>query len=228
MEIHALAARGWTKAAIARHTGRDRKTVSKYLARPGGERRERAPSCLEPFRGYLEARFADDPHVDATVLFRELVDAGFDRSYPTLVRELRRLGLRPVCLVCQHRRGRAPTVEIEHPAGEEIQWDWLELPVTPKQQERPDERPGHALSAGPRAPAHPRAARRRRPARAGPGSRPIGTGPATRVPTRDAHRRGCRARGAPARRPAAVRRSSPPAKRSSSSTSPPSPASIAG
>jgi len=22
-------------------------------------------------------------------------------------------------------------VEIDHPAGEEIQWDWLELPVTP-------------------------------------------------------------------------------------------------
>jgi transposase len=131
VEIHALAARGWTKAAIARHTGRDRKTVAKYLACPAGERRERAPSCLEPFRCYLEARFVDDPHVDATVLHRELVDAGFDRSYPTLVRELRRLELRPVCLVCQHRRGRAPTVEIEHAAGEEIQWDWLELPVTP-------------------------------------------------------------------------------------------------
>jgi transposase len=131
VEIHALAARGWAKAAIARHTGRDRKTVAKYLARPAGERRERAPSCLEPFRGYLQARFVDDPHVEATVLFRELVDAGFDRSYPTLVRELRRLELRPGCLVCQHRRGLAPTVEIEHPAGEEIQWDWLELPDTP-------------------------------------------------------------------------------------------------
>ncbi|MGH3828180.1 MAG: IS21 family transposase [Pseudonocardiaceae bacterium] len=131
VEIHALAARGWTKAAIARHTGRDRKTVAKYLDRAEGERRERAPSCLEPFRGYLQARFVDDPHVEATVLYRELADAGFDRSYPTLVRELRRLELRPVCLVCQHRRGRAPTVEIEHPAGEEIQWDWLELPVTP-------------------------------------------------------------------------------------------------
>jgi transposase len=131
VEIHAYAALGWTKAAIARHTGRDRKTVAKYLARPAGRRRERAPSCLEPFRSYLEARFEDDPHVDATVLHRELVDAGFDRSYPTLVRELRRLELRPVCLVCQHRRGRAPTVEIEHPAGEEIQWDWLELHDTP-------------------------------------------------------------------------------------------------
>jgi transposase len=69
--------------------------------------------------------------MDATVLFRELVDAGFDRSYPTLVRELRRLQLRPVCLVCEHRRGRAVTVEIEHPPGEEIQWDWLELDDTP-------------------------------------------------------------------------------------------------
>jgi transposase len=131
VEIHALAARGWTKAAIARHTGRDRKTVAKYLARSASERRERAPSCLEPFRGYLQARFGDDPHVDATVLHRELVAAGFDRSYPTLVRELRRLELRPVCLVCQHRSGRAPTVELDHPAGEEIQWDWLELDHTP-------------------------------------------------------------------------------------------------
>jgi IS30 family transposase len=32
VEIHALAKRGWTVSAIARHTGRDRKTVAKYLA----------------------------------------------------------------------------------------------------------------------------------------------------------------------------------------------------
>jgi transposase len=130
VEIHALAARGWTKAAIARHTGRDRKTVSKYLDRSPA-RRQPAASCLEPFRGYLEARFAEDAHVDATVLHRELIDAGFTRSYPTLVREIRRLELRPVCTVCQHYRGKDPTVEIEHPAGEEIQWDWLELHDTP-------------------------------------------------------------------------------------------------
>ena len=108
VEIHALAARGWTKAAIARHTGRDRKTIQKYFARPvGAPGREREPSCLDPFRGYVEARFVDDPHVEATVLYRELAGAGFDRSYPTLVRELRRLELRPVCLVCQHRCGRS-------------------------------------------------------------------------------------------------------------------------
>ena len=56
-----------------------------------------------------------------------------------MVRELRRTGLRPVCLVCQQRRGKAPTTEIEHPPGEEIQWDWLELPDTPWGQ------PGYVL-----------------------------------------------------------------------------------
>jgi transposase len=131
VEIHALAARGWSVSAISRHTGRDRKTVRTYLERPPRARRERAPSCLEPFRAYIEARFAEDPHIEATVLLRELVDAGFDRSYPTLVRELRRLELRPVCVICQHRRGDAVTVEIDHLPGEEIQWDWLELPETP-------------------------------------------------------------------------------------------------
>jgi transposase len=132
VEIHALAARGWSVSAIARHSGRDRKTVRRYLAGEGGrQRRQPAPSCLEPWRGYVEARFGDDPHLPATVLFREFVAAGFGRSYPTLVRELRRLELRPVCVVCEHRRGEQVTVELEHPPGEEIQWDWLEFPETP-------------------------------------------------------------------------------------------------
>jgi hypothetical protein len=64
-------------------------------------KRERAPSCLEPYRDYLEARFVDDPHVLATVLCRELAGLGFDRSYQTLVRELRRLELRPSCPACR-------------------------------------------------------------------------------------------------------------------------------
>jgi transposase len=126
VEINALAARGWSVSAISRHTGRDRKTVSKYLAgsRPA---QAPAPSCLEPYRAYIEARFEDDPHLEATVLHRELVEAGFGRAYTTLVGELRRLALRPACLTCAQRRGDAVTTEIDHPAGEEIQWDWLEL-----------------------------------------------------------------------------------------------------
>jgi len=132
VEIHALKARGWSVSAIARHTGRDRKTVRRYLEGDGGRQQRRpAVSCIEPFRGYIAERFVDDPHLPAVALFDELVAAGFERSYPTLVRELRRTELRPVCLVCQTRRGRAPTIELDHPPGEEIQWDWLELTDTP-------------------------------------------------------------------------------------------------
>jgi len=130
VEIHALAARGWSVSAIARHAGRDRKTIRRYLRGPRATR-EPAPSCLEPYRAYIAARFDDDPHLLGSVLYRELVDAGLGRAYTTMIGELRRLELRPVCKVCAHRRGRAVTTDIEHPAGEEIQWDWLELPQTP-------------------------------------------------------------------------------------------------
>jgi transposase len=129
VEIHALARRGWSVSAIARHTGRDRKTVRKYLA---GERpvREAAPSCVEPFREYLAARFAEDAHVDATVLYREVSGLGFERSYVTFARQVRELGLRPRCEACR-TGGHGATVALGHEPGEEIQFDWLELTETP-------------------------------------------------------------------------------------------------
>jgi transposase len=130
VEVHALRARGWTIAAIARHTGRDPKTVRACLARSSAVDRERAPSVLEPYREYLEARFVDDPHVLASVLYRELAELGFDRTYPTLTRELRALGLRPRCECCR-RGGVDVTTEIDHPPSEELQFDWLELEQTP-------------------------------------------------------------------------------------------------
>ncbi len=128
VEIHALRRRGWSVAAIARHTGRDRKTVRRHLA--GWEpKRGRTPSPLEPYRRYLEARFADDPHLFATVVHRELEGLGFNRSYATLVREIRALGLRPACQCC--RAGTQITTEIGHDPGAELQLDWLELHETP-------------------------------------------------------------------------------------------------
>lgn len=129
VEIHALARRGWSVSAIARHTGRDRKTVSKYLAGPAAVR-EPASSCLEPFRDYLVARFVGDAHVDGSVLYREVVELGFDRSYVTFVRQLRLLELRPRCEPCRSG-GHGVTVELAHEPGEEIQFDWLELHETP-------------------------------------------------------------------------------------------------
>jgi len=89
VEIVALYRRGWSVSAIARHTGRDRKTVRAWLRGERDRERCRAPSSLEPYRTYVERRLGDDPHLDATVLLRELVALGFERSYPTLTRELR-------------------------------------------------------------------------------------------------------------------------------------------
>ena len=45
VEIHALKARGWTIAAISRHTGRDPKTIRKLPGRRG--RRAAAPAGAE-------------------------------------------------------------------------------------------------------------------------------------------------------------------------------------
>jgi len=127
VEIHALFKRGWSISAIARHVERDRKTVRAYLngERQAGVRRSSAPDPLAPFVGYVTARFVDDPHLWASALFDEVVPLGYGCSYPSFARQLRVAGLRPHCEACSGVRGRE-TVEIDHPAGEEIQWDWAE------------------------------------------------------------------------------------------------------
>jgi len=127
MEVDALVKRGWTISAIARHLGRDRGTISNYvkgMTTPGA-RRPAGPDPLEPFAAYVTARFGDDPHLWATALFDEVVALGYTSSYPSFARQLRLAGLRPHCEACTGVKGRE-TVEIDHPPGEEIQWDWFE------------------------------------------------------------------------------------------------------
>ena len=57
VEAHALRNRGWTISAIARHLGRDRKTIRAYIngERVPGVRARSAPDPLEPFTKYLAA-----------------------------------------------------------------------------------------------------------------------------------------------------------------------------
>jgi transposase len=57
VDIHALARQGWTITAIARHVGRDRKTVRNYLngkREPGVRRRTTDPFAT--FLDYVTAR----------------------------------------------------------------------------------------------------------------------------------------------------------------------------
>src|SRR4051812_49722029 len=96
MEISSLSKRGWSISAIARHTGRDRKTVRAYL---NGERqpgvRKRATDRFAPFVDYVAARLVEDPHLWSITLFDELGRLGFEASYQTLTREIRSRNLRP-------------------------------------------------------------------------------------------------------------------------------------
>ena len=134
MEISSLSKRGWSISAISRHTGRDRKTVRAYLSgkRQPGVRAQSEPDLFDRFEPYVRQRLADDPHVRATVLFAEVAALGYVRAYPTFTRQLRDRQLRPHCEPCASSSGRAH-VDIEHPAGEAMQWDWLELDDTPWQ-----------------------------------------------------------------------------------------------
>lgn len=132
VDAHALHRRGWSISAIARHLGRDRKTIRAYLAgdRVADVRRAGGVDPFDAFVDYCRERLVEDPHLWALTLFDEVVALGFDRSYPTFTRQLRDRCLRPPCEQCRAAKGRAVTI-IDHPAGEETQWDWLDLPDPP-------------------------------------------------------------------------------------------------
>jgi transcriptional regulator with XRE-family HTH domain len=122
MEATALQARGWSVSAIARHLGRDRKTVRAYLAgkRTAGERKAPWPDPFDRLAPYVAQRLADDPHVWASALFDEAVRLGYPLSYASFTRSLRRRALRPHCEACAGVKGRE-TIEVPHPPGAEVQ-----------------------------------------------------------------------------------------------------------
>ncbi|MGH2827313.1 MAG: Mu transposase domain-containing protein [Actinomycetota bacterium] len=132
VEANALRKRGWSISAIARHLGRDRATVRRHLSgeREAGMRR-RPDDWFAAFIPYITARFEDDKHLWTTVLYRELTELGFVASYQTLTREIRARDLRPACKQCAGARPDVATIEIDHPPGKEMQFDWLELTETP-------------------------------------------------------------------------------------------------
>jgi transposase len=129
VEAHALHRQGWTISAIARHLGRSRTTIRAYLAGTSvpGQRRCSVPNSFAAIEPYIRARLTEDAHVWASALFDEVQRLGYERSYQRFTHELRVRQLRPHCEACAGVRGR-PTIEIEHPPGEEVQWDWNELP----------------------------------------------------------------------------------------------------
>jgi transposase len=132
VEAHALRKQGWTISAIARHLGRDRKTIRDYVEgrRTAGGRARSVPDPFAGFAEYCRIRLADDPHLWASTLLDEVRDLGYAGGYSSFTRALRAGRLRPHCEPCASSAGRDHAI-IEHPPGVETQFDWLELPDPP-------------------------------------------------------------------------------------------------
>lgn len=86
--IHALAAEGLSKEAIARRLELNRQTVYKYLALTAPPERChicRAETAIAPYEGYLLRRWLDGCH-NARALWREIGTQGYGGSYRNVAR----------------------------------------------------------------------------------------------------------------------------------------------
>src|SRR6476661_3108268 len=91
MMILDLHRQGLSITAIARRTGRDPKTVRKYIARglepPAyGPRQAGRPNKLAPYLDYLRERIAAFPQLTATRLTREIRERGYTGAYTAVKR----------------------------------------------------------------------------------------------------------------------------------------------
>jgi Helix-turn-helix domain len=127
VEIDALRKRGWSISAIARHTGRNRRTIRNYLngVTTPGVRKPAGPDPFEAFVDYVSARLREDPHLWARTLLDEVEELGFTLSYPTLTRNIRDRGLRPDCAACRTATDRPNAIIPHEPGDEPIGTGWI-------------------------------------------------------------------------------------------------------
>jgi transposase len=119
-DILQLKRQGLAISQIAALTGFNRRTIRKYLAHPDTPRyspRAPRPTKLDPFHSYLQDRLAAGVW-NATVLFRELKQRGYQGGYTALKDFLR--PLRQAAASVAVRR-------FETPPGHQAQVDWGHL-----------------------------------------------------------------------------------------------------
>ena len=112
---------GLSISAIARRTGRDPKTVRKYIERglepPGySSRHAGRPNKLAPYLDYLRERVAAFPDLSAVRLHREIRENGYTGAYTAVKRFV--AAIRPA------NRPKPFEVRFETPAGQQAQVDF--------------------------------------------------------------------------------------------------------
>lgn len=118
---------GLSISAIARRTGRDPKTIRKYIERglepPAyGPRQVGRPSKLAPYLDYLRERVAAFPELSAVRLNRELRERGYTGAYTAVKRFV--AAIRPQTLPKPFE------VRFETPAGQQAQVDFARFVVS--------------------------------------------------------------------------------------------------
>jgi transposase len=115
--VRALRERGLSRKEIGRQLDLDIKTVRKWLRQKWEpQRRPGRGRALDRWESVLRAR-APEVDFNASVLYRELKDQGYEGSYPSLVRYLRPWRE-------EHWSAETSTVRFETSPGEQAQVDW--------------------------------------------------------------------------------------------------------
>lgn len=119
MMILELHRQGLSVSEIARQTGRDRKTVSKYIERglepPAYTPRPPQSRLIEPYESYLKARVTAYPGLSGKRLFREIKENGYTGGYTAVTDYLRDIRPEPA---------RPFEVRFETPPGAQAQVDF--------------------------------------------------------------------------------------------------------
>jgi transposase len=115
--IHEMKKRGMNISQIANELGRDRKTITKWLAHSepkSYQRQSSHPGKLEPFKNYIKQRM-EEGCLNSNVLYEEIIAKGYTGGR-TLLRSYMQ-PLRPVVM-------QKATVRFETPPGYQGQMDW--------------------------------------------------------------------------------------------------------
>ena len=118
--IKDLYAQGFSKRAISKKTGFDRRTVTKYLndkSPPESKKRAKKASKLDEYKDYITAKLHEGPYT-ASRLYREIQEMGFTGKY-TIVKDFVRK-VRP-------EYGVPAVLRYETKPGVQSQVDWSEF-----------------------------------------------------------------------------------------------------
>ena len=120
LEMKSMYQKGMSISEIARRTGHDRKTVSKYVRGdanpPRPKPRKKRPSKLDPFKEYIKERI-EEHNLSAVRLLEDIQKMGYDGCY-SLVRDYARTIRKDRAITAVYRYETAP--------GVQAQVDWLD------------------------------------------------------------------------------------------------------